>query len=1035
MFLARFINNNHIFINLCLLVVLLVGVASWKLLPQEMFPAVQLDLVKVATVYEGATPGEVQQQLTLVIEKLFDNNRDVDYVSSVSEEGLSNVYIYLNDGVDVDQFIDDARSLLETAITDLPQDAERPRPSRIKTQFPVISVSLYGDISEAQLQQTAKDMQRELLSVPGVANAAISGGREKEVHITVDPFQLAALGIGLSEVEAAIRRNLRDRPGGSITGSGGEIRLRSRGESADAEVIGNIPVRTGDGDRVLALRDIADISVLLEEAKSYARFNGKPSVNIVITKSAEASTVEVANLVRHTIAKLQLPSSVAAGVHSDLSKYVKVRLNTVKSSGLFGLVLLIFSLYLLLNFRVAVVAAMGIPVSFLVAIIGLYYLGYTINMISLFAFLIVLGMIVDDAIIVTENIYRHMEHGKPANEAIKHGLREVIAPVTTATMTTIAAFLPIFAIGGTIGLFIEVIPVVVSLCLIGSMLEAFLVLPSHIQLIVRPGRSFALPGAAMAKKHASRVLSWCLRFRYLTIATSCCVLLLSLVYAHTRLPYQLFGEVEIGQFIVNVESPNTYSIEDSKLLAQQVERTISEVLREGEAVAIVGNVGITFIDFQLFVRGSNLLQFVVDLETPAPAGFIENWISPLLNMDWDGAGGTRERDSEIIVDQVRQAVSALPGVIRVKIDRPEAGPPGSDIDIGIYGDNPRQLRHQAEDVAAFLRSIPGVNDVQHDQEPGKTEFHYALNERGRLLGLSQETLGAAVQSGYLGRELAHANIDGERIPVRLIYDKQVRQDQLSFARLPIVTASGEVVRLGSVADINTRQEPDRLRRRDGSELARVTAAVDGDITTSLIVSSQVKDKFEKDVDITFLGEKKQAEDSFADFHLALGIALGLILLILVALFRTLVDPLLVLATLPFGAIGVILGHAIFGYRLQFLSIIGMLALCGIIVNDALIFMVAARKNQADGMSLLQALEQAARQRTRPILLTTVTTFIGVSPIIFFATGQTAVLAPMAISLGFGLVLATVMILINLPAMCLVVDDIRNLASKLARRLL
>ena len=1036
MILSRFVSNNHVLINLCLLAVVVIGVTSWQRLPQEMFPAVQLDLVKVGTIYEGATPGEVQQQITVVMEKLFDNNRDIDYVSSLSEEGLSQVYLHLNDGVDLDRFIDDARTLVESAITDMPQNAERPQLSRIRTQFPVISVSLYGEVSDVRLQQAAKDMQRQLLTVPGVANAAISGGREKEIHIAVDPYRLASLGIGLAEIEAAVRNNLRDRPGGSISGGGREIRLRGRGESPDPETIGAIPVRAGAGDRVLALGDVADVSLRLEEALTYARFNGKPSINIIVTKSEQASTVEVARLVRELIAETsaQLPRNMGVGLHSDLSKYVKVRLNTVRSSGLFGLLLLGLSLYLLLNWRVAAVTAMGIPVSFLVAVIGMYYLGYTINMVSLFAFLVVLGMIVDDAIIVTENVYRHMEQGASSEDAIRRGLGEVIAPVTTATLTTIAAFMPIFAVGGTLGLFIEVIPVVVSLCLIGSMLEAFLILPSHIQLLVRPRRPKAMPGASWVKGRALSVFRWCTRFRYVTLSASCCLLLLSMVYANTRLPFQLFGDVDIGQFIVNVEAPNTYSVEDSKLLARQVEQAISGVLQEGEAVGIVGNVGVSFIDFQRFVRGSNLLQFVVDLETPAPTGFVERWISPLVSMDWDGAKGRRERDSDVIVDQVREVVASLPGVIRTKIERPEAGPEGSDIDIGLHGEEPLKLRQQAEDIANFLRATPGVKDVQHDQEPGKPEFHYSLNDRGRKLGLDQETIAAAVQSGYLGRKLAYANVDNERIPVRLIYDERIREDHESFATMPIVTAGGEAVRLGDVADISARSGVDRLRRRDGSSLARITAAVDSDITTPRAVSSMIQREFieGQGMRLSFLGEKKKAEEAFADFHLALLIALMSILLILVALFRTLIDPMLIIMTLPFGVIGIVFGHAVFGHHLQFLSITGALALCGIIVNDSLILMVAARRNQAEGMDLPEALELAARQRARPIYLTTVTTFLGVSPMIFFATGQTAFLAPMAISLGFGLVFATVMILVNLPAMCLIAADARNLALRLLR---
>ena len=395
---------------------------------------------------------------------------DIDVVTSESNEGVSKIVIDLKPDANIDEFVRDLRSTVD-AITDLPEESERPTITRLKTRFPVISLSVYGDASTGTLVQTAKDIKTRLQQLDGVASVSIAGEREWELWIEVDPFVMSARNVSLTVITTALRNNLRDLPGGSLKASEGDILLRGKGAAPNIEATKKIALRSDSNGGQLVLGEVADVQLRLEEKKTLGRFNNKPSVNLTITKTAKASTIEVSKLTRELAAQIQqeLPPGIKVGLFSDLSIYVKTRLETLKSSGAIGLVLVLLSLYLFLNFRVAAITAMGIPVSFLVAVIIIYYLGYTINMVSMFAFLIALGMIVDDAIIVTENTYRHMENGMAAVPAAKIGASEVFWPVMASTCTTVAAFLPMFGVSGTLGLFIQVIPVVVTASLVSWM--------------------------------------------------------------------------------------------------------------------------------------------------------------------------------------------------------------------------------------------------------------------------------------------------------------------------------------------------------------------------------------------------------------------------------------------------------------------------------------------------------------------------------------------------------------------------------------
>lgn len=1034
--LIRFSIDNPLITNLMLVLVLVAGVLSWQAMPQEMFPVIELDRVTITTEFQGAAPAEVERQVTLPIEEEFDGEADIDTLMSTSSEGLSTIVIELKQGTDVDAFLDEARSIVDR-VTDLPEEAEEPEVRRLETRFPVISMAVYGDVATATLYDTADEIKRRLLQIPGVASAQPAGIREWELWVSVDPHELAARRVTLTEIAQALRENLAELPGGSLESQEGDILLRGLGVPPVPAQVEQIQVRRNAQGGILRLGQLAEVALRFEEARTLARYNGQPSVNMTVTKTAEASTIEVSERVRQLSAELdrELPPTIQTGVFSDLSMYVKNRLNTVKASGVVGLVLVLLSLYLFLNFRVALITAMGIPVSFLIAIIGMNLFGHTINMVSLFAFLIALGMIVDDAIIVTENIYRHMEQGKTAREAALVGTREVMGPVLASTATTIAAFLPVFAIGGTMGAFVAVIPVVVSCALLGSLWEAFAVLPSHATEFLRlqSGKAKGSGRWRRVVQGYSDVLNWAVVNRYLVAVATLGVLALAIAVAMTRVPFQLFGSVETGQFFVNIETPNTYSLEDSAATARRLEQVFDEVIEDHELQSLLTNVGVTFIDFNTIRFGSKHIQFIVDLEKREPQGFIEHWISPVVSLEfsWEGE---RERATETIINQLRQRLLTEPGIDKLSILRPQGGPAGADLEVGVQGTDIQGLMQRGDAIAQFLKKTPGVYDVRTDMEAGKLEYQYRLNERGRQLGLTQLQLADAVRRGYQGEEVVFVTHGDERIPVRLIFKDEVRQRLETLERLPIVLPGGRVVILSDVADVHMGRGIESIKHRDLRRLVTITAEVDDDITTPLAVTEQVRREFqgiedERGYGLVFLGEKKEAAESVQDMVRALVIALTVIFFILAVLFRSLFDPFVVMFAIPFGIIGVVIGHIIMGEHLQFLSLLGFLALTGIVVNDSLILIEFAKRMRTEGHDRLAAVVEAGRVRMRPIILTSVTTFLGVSPLIFFSTGQAAFLAPMAISLGFGLLFATVLILVVLPCLYLIGDDLHQAACR------
>ena len=1022
--------KNPLVVNLFLFLIVVIGIVSWQSMPEEMFPVVEKDAIKIITSYDGASPEEVEKQVTIPIEDTLDNIQDIDFFYSKSSEGSSVVTLRLKPDADVDELLRTVRDIVD-AIDGFPEEAEEPEISKVKTRFPVISVSIYGETRQSLLFTNAKRIKQKIMQLNGVAGVGIAGNRDNEIWVIINPSVISAKKISTNEIISALKNNIRDLPGGSVKALEGDILLRGLGSSS-IKSIENITLKNNEIGGQLLLKEVASIEQRLEEENSVGRFNGKKAVNMSVTKTAEASVFDVSQDVREIVKNYSLPSGLKVSVFSDFSKNVKTRLDTVKSSGVIGLSLLLLSLYIFLNSRVAFITAFGIPVSFLVAAFGMYVFGFTINMVSLFAFLVALGMIVDDAIIVTENTYRHIENGMNPIDASKIGAKEVFWPIVASTFTTIAAFLPMLSISGTLGKFIEVIPLVVTVALLGSLMEAFVVLPSHCASFLKKPEKNDLKKEKWEKALSvyKKFLKISIKNRYLVSSITVGVLCVIIAFAVTRIPYYQFGKVDSGQFFINAEGSITSSVRDSEKLAIKMEEIILSELDENELESLYTNVGVSFKDFNRFELGSQYIQIVVSLKKMSPQGFVDYIVTPLFNMSFDSYG-VRDRSERDIIKSLRDKLPSISGLQKLSVKKASAGPGGSDIVIGVVGQNQKKLTKYAKEIESFLSQIDGVKDVEQDQDPGKVEFKYKINNRGKELGLTQAQIAESVRTGFLGLETAYFNLRGERVPVRLIYSEKYRNDSSKLYQLPIVLASGKTIYLAEVADIEVSRGMNTVRRRDGQRLAKISADVEPSIITPLEVTSLFDKKYkkifeqDKSYDYMYLGSKKRSRENFADMKKTAFISLAIIFFILAVLFKTIFDPIVVLFSIPFAIVGVILGHILFDYNLQFLSVIGLLALIGIVVNDSLILIDFLKKLRLAGKNKIDATLEACHVRARPIILTSITTFLGISPLIFFATGQTKFLSPMAVSLGFGLLFATILILIVLPCFYLIIDDLKE----------
>lgn len=1078
MSLPRFSVENPVLVNMLMVALLVAGGYAALTLTREMFPESRPNQILIATLYPGATPEEVEKGIAIRLEEAIKDIEFIDKVETRINEGSCSILVSLtSDVLDLDAKVNEFKSAIDAIPRDeFPTEAEETRVVKFEPKLPVISVAIYGDVDEAALKAAGRRLRDELLLLPEITDVILTGTRKDELAVEVDPEQLVAYRLSLAEVAAAIRRANLDLPGGQVKTPEANVALRTLGETDDAARIAEtiLPRRAPLPDAMrgmgaaeagtaafVRVRDIGRVIDGFEDRDTRGRFNGRPAVDLIVYKRGDQDAVRIAGYVKAYVAgKLNtpppstfatrlgfdrtlpqiyersrqepLPAGLTLELHSDLSRYITDRLDLLTRNGLWGLLFVFLTLLLTLNWRVAFWVMMGLLLSVFGGILVMSALGATLNLISMFGLIVVLGLIVDDAIVVGENVYARVERGEDPRTAAIRGTEEVTWPVIVAVATTIGAFLPLMFIEGRIGDFMGVLPIVVMSALFVSLIESLIILPTHLADTLRPHTALsARParttlgrlGAAFAHVQQEWLgrrlpnlyeagLRICTEYRYVTIAAAVAGLILSLgLVAGGRTQFVFFESTDSETILVNLELPVGTPAEQTEIQMRAIEQV---VLDRSQFPEVKNSYLLVGAQLQADEGGA----------TASTRSHIAQLILELTSVE------QRERRSEEVVNAMRTAVGPVPGARALRFQPMQGGPAGAAIEIEVTGERIESILTVVEQLKEELNRQVGVFDIADDYERGRRELQLTLYDSARALGLTTEALATEVRGAFYGLEARTLQRNREDVDIRVRFPEERRRELHALEAMRIATPAGAMVPLSEVADVTEAEGTAAIRRIDQRRAVVITADIDTAVANaertiaSLTPFIARLEQEQPGTRVEFAGNKRETAKSLGSLRRDFLIALLLIFVMLAGLFRSYVDPLVVLAAVPFGLCGALVGHYVMGFNLTILSMIGLVALTGIVVNDALILVDFIKKEIAAGQPLHEAVLMAGRRRLRPILLTSVTTILGLAPLLAEQSFQARFLIPMAISISFGLAFATVLTLVVVPALYLIVNDLR-----------
>lgn len=1016
--IARFSVRQPVLVNLLAFAMVVSGGFVLSGMTREVYPIVPVGGASITTSMPGASAEEVEQLVTAPIEDEIADVEDLDVISSTSRDGYSFIWVEFEASVD-----DVGRKVLEVTnevnrVADLPQGAEAPVVREAKVRPPSLAVAVRGDAPEAVLRAVARDLEDRLERIDGVAQANATGIREREIQVEVDPDRLAGYGVPLSGVASALTSRGRNVPAGEIEGERRNQIVRGIAQTVTAEQIGAVVVRPHDEGGSVRVRDVAEVHEGFERARTLARVDGEPAIVFIVQKEDGADALRVSARVRALLDEMRetVPAGVSLAVFGDTAHWVRGNLSTLYANAAMGLVLVLAILWLFVGFRNGAMAALGIPVAIAGGAVVMHALGITINLLSLLALILSLGIIVDDAIIIIENVYRHVEEGWPRRQAAIRGTMEVFWPVVASTATTCSAFLPLLLMTGVLGEFFAIIPKVIVAALVASLIEAFIVLPSHLSDFgARPAPPDRAPrpsrvdrAFAAVDRRFVRVLRWALRHRWLVVggAYLLCVGLIATAAAFKSVTLLTEGDVE--SFDVRVRMPTDSSPRETDRVLREIERRLL-ALDDEDVQAVISTRGYSR------TRTWN--------ENGDHVGMVSVYMRPRQERSAQDAG-TRlmERSAHLFDDLV--------GPASLEVVKVESGPPkGAPVAVRISGDDLDELAELSERVQAELRRIPGVRDVSDDHELGKREVRVRVDEeRAALHGLGTDAVTRWLALAFGAAPVATTREGDEEVDIRVRLHEDAREDPERLGELTLVTPTGATVALREVATLDRGRGLSTIRRRDRRRAITVTAELqeDSGATSSSVnaaLAERIRPLVDAHPDLRFElgGEYEETQESLRSLFLAFLVAAMLIYTILATQFRSFLQPLVVMTAIPLSMIGVSVGFLASGEAVGMIGLIGVVGLAGIVVNDSLVLVDFVNQRRALGMARDEAIVEAARLRLRPILLTSVTTIAGLGPLALGVGGRSELLAPMATAIAWGLTFSTALILVVVPCLYRSVD--------------
>lgn len=1019
---VRYVVHNPVAANLATLAVVLAGLMVYAAMPREVFPDSSLAKLEVFVTYPGAAPEDVERLVTAPLEDALDSLRGLSELTSTTSEGLARIQITLEAGEDASELLPEVRDALARGRSDLPDEVNEPLAYEIESVFPVIAVFIYGSATEGVRRQEAERIRSGIQSIPGIRNVVVTGDREPRLWIEVLPEALERHGLTLEEVGQAVQARSVDVPLGRLSTSDGDWLLRVEAGLKWAKDLADLPLLSRPDGTQVRLDQVAQVSDTYARELTRARFNGQPCIHMQVEKSAKGDMIDLAAKVRAYVEQEAggMAPGTALGTNSDLSVYVRTRLSVMMESGWIGAMLVLASLFLFLGTRVSLVVALGIPVAFLGGLLISGLAGVTMNMITMFALIVVLGMLVDDAIVVGENIFRRIEAGEDPKQAAIEGTVQVGVPVLATILTSAAAFLPLLVLEGTMGRFLRPLPLVVCACLFVSLLEALFVLPAHMAHWV-PARSKASAKTQVSESVFSRtcvgLLRLCLRWRYATVAGTLAVAACAGGIAAFRIPFVYFDDFESKLFYVALRLQPDASLDETEAMALRVERAALG-LADTELESVNTLIGVSATDVSSYQLGEHLAQVWIELR--------------------EGSG--RQYTTAQVIAQLREVLPAVGGRLEsLSIAQPQSGPHGRAIEFSVRGPEFETLREISAALRASLEGFAGTREVRDNLGLGKREVRVELTAAGRALGLSEASLAAELPTAFEGRTVGHLRRGLDDVELVIKLPEAARSSREALDGLRVAIPGGGRVPLANVARLIEGSGPAVISHANRRRTVIVTADVDkaeGNAEAIAVATTEAfADLSSRFPGYTLLteGDSQDTADSLMGLRVAGLVSLAVIFAILGTLFRSYTQPLVIMLVIPLSSIGMVLGHWVMGRSITMMSLIGLLALFGVVVNDSLILVEFVNAERREGRPLFEALVRASTLRFRPIILTTVTTMLGLSPLVFFVQGQARFLQPMAIAVFFGLAVATALVLVVVPCAYHILEDLIALPRRFARR--
>ncbi len=1005
--------------NLLMLVLLIGGLMMSLTIKKEVFPDFELDMVTISVAYPGSSPAEVERGVVLGIEEAVQDIDGIKEFWSTAYEGVGTVSVEVLEGEDAQQVAQDIKNEVDR-ISTLPEEAEEPIVNVARRKHYVVSLALFGQQSEWVLREVAEIVRDRLLQDPDITQVELTGVREYEIGIEIPQSKLRAYNLTLSSVAQTLRQAAIEVPGGAIRTDSGDVLVRIKERRDYADQFARIPIITAnDGTQVL-LEDIAVIRDGFEETDKSATFNGQPAVLLEVYRVGDQTPVTVSAAVHRKIDEIRqiLPNGLSIESRNDRSTIYRQRMDLMLRNGFLGLGLVFILLAIFLEARLAFWVMLGIPISILGSFLILPNMGISINLISMFAFIVTLGIVVDDAIVVGENIFFLRQNGLSWFQAAVQGAREITMPVCFSVLTNMVAFMPMLFIPGFMGKVFRQIPLVVVSVFTISLIESLLILPAHL------GHRRRLKSGGMLSKLAQRqqrfseifshmirarygpLLNIILRYRYLTISTGAAILLIAIGYVTSgRMGFELFPKVESDYAKVTATLPFGSATQQVAEIQAALVKAAKEVVAQ---------------------NGGAQLSEGIYAEVETNATTVQIYLTPPEIRPVSTARVTRIW---------RDKVGNLPGLESLKFESDAGGPGrGAALSVELRHRDIKVLEQASAEVASALAFYPEAVDVDDGFSPGKEQIDFKIRPEAQSLGLRARDVARQVRDAYYGAEVLRQLRGRYEVKVMVRLPKAERVTEYSLEEMILRTPTGTEVPLREAVTFSRGRAYTKIDRRLGRRVVTVSADARPRSKAGQILSGLKRDilpAIQKKYDgLTYSFEGRQADrrESLQALFKGLGIALIVIFAMLAIPFNSYIQPLIIMLAIPFGMVGAVVGHLIMGYSLSVMSMFGVVALSGVVVNDSLVLVDFANRRRKLNMSAFEAVHEAAIHRFRPIMLTTLTTFGGLAPMIFETSRQARFLIPMAISLGYGILFATVITLALVPSFYVIMDDMKRWAS-------